>query len=124
MKKIYFILIMLLSVGILSSCGEYPQYEYAVGKHLPDSLIDEYENFIIETTSAASFHMSGGDYEDPEDLVRQAKYIADDIYMKRVDGLRVRPCNGCYAPFVPYYMLTPREYDIFIELKQQQYNKQ
>jgi hypothetical protein len=91
-KKITNIVIYTLLISILTSCYDdvvkYPQYSLDTIEYVPDSLKNEYRVWIQESIRAASQHMSGGDYEDVDDTIRQAKWTADELFKVRVIGLR------------------------------------
>ena len=92
---------------VLIGCSNYPKYEIAVTTKVPDSLNQRREQFIIEVVRAASLHMTGGDYEDPEDVIEEADNIFIGMYATPVKGLRVWNCHGCYPEFI-----TPKEMDV------------
>lgn len=77
------VLSFFLAVGFsLVACEETNTDRYTLMESsvLPDSNKQKYADFIQATVSAASSHMSGGDYEDPEDLVREATRTAYQLY--------------------------------------------
>ena len=94
---------------LLTACEEYPKYYRTYQKVMPDSLEQEKQKFIIDLVSAASFHMTGGDYEDPEDVIQQAAYTFDEIHSKRVEGLMRIDHHGAYGDFIPYNKLDSAE---------------
>ena len=92
MKVLCYILLILsflLLVFSLISCEEKQEihYRYKTIKVVPDSLKEKQQLFVVETVKAASFHMTGGDYEDPEDVIQQAKTTFEDIHGIPVEGL-------------------------------------
>lgn len=112
--------LLALSIG-LASCTkeERVTYAYDIAHILPDSLRDKKAQYIKDVVSAASFHMSAGDYEDPEDLVYAAGNSFDNIYKKQVEGLRIRIKDISYSQFVPIFALDSAQKVIFNELKPQ-----
>lgn len=72
---------------------------------------------LRDIVEAGSKHMTGGDYEDPEDLVYATKNTLEDLYSRRVDGLYVRHGDAMSAEFTPYFQLLPEERPIYDSLK-------
>lgn len=83
------LILVILSI-LLSSCGEekYPKYSLISIEFIPDSLKSEHRKFIVETISAASYHMNGGDYEDVDETIAQAERTANKIFRSKIIGLR------------------------------------
>lgn len=111
--KIIFAIAFLSLIG----CDEYPKHVLGVRSNVPDSLKDKQANFVIETTKAASFHMTGGDYEDPEDVIEKANEIFERIYSVEVDGMFTYPGHGAHPTFTQESDLTPSQLIIYKELK-------
>jgi hypothetical protein len=57
-------------------------------EYVPDSLKIVHREWIKETVRAASQNMSGGDYEDADETIEQAKITADELFAKRVIVLK------------------------------------
>lgn len=93
----------------LCSCDKFPKYICSTQNVVPDSLKDKRAEFVIEATRAASYHMTGGDYEDPEDVLNGANNIFEKIYSVEVRGLYIIPCHACNGVFVPENELTPEQ---------------
>lgn len=112
-------------VCTLVSCSEadrqsrevYPKYSYTTKKEIPDSLRDDMAKWITETVSAASLHMSGGDYEDPEDLIEKTTEAAESLFERDVEGLHVLNNKDSYWVFIPYDKLTENQKVIFNDVK-------
>ncbi len=96
-----------------------PEYRYAVGDIIPDSNKVKMAEWITKTVSATNLQMTGGDYEDPEDVIEQAEETAERLFTMRVDGLEVRNSNQEYFRFVPKQNLTPSQLKIYEQLKTQ-----
>lgn len=113
------LLLIFMSI-VLLGCGE---HEYKLSEYsdyyLPDSNKAKYAEFIQKTVAAASFHMSGGNYEDPEDVINAAKNIAMDLYgVETYNMLR----DGY---FVRFEKMTPREsliYDSLLKVRTRNMN--
>lgn len=77
---------------VFASCTypneRYPRYSLETIEYVPDSLKVEHRLWITETIRAASQHMTGGDYEDVDVTIRQAKWTADKLFELSVVGLR------------------------------------
>jgi len=90
-NKLRYSLYAVLACVLLSSCSEkqdYPIYSIKTVEYIPDSLKAEHSKWITETIRAASQHMTGGDYEDVDATIRQAKWTADELFELKVIGLR------------------------------------
>lgn len=90
MKKIF----ALLSLIIIVSCGPRVDhsnteiiYDYATRKIMPDSNKIKMAEWITKTVSATNFHMTGGDYEDPEDMIDELEDVGEDLFSVEVEGL-------------------------------------
>jgi hypothetical protein len=93
MKNIITItLFTICSLFLFTSCETkketYPKYSLTKVEYVPDSLKVEYRTWITETIRAASEHMSGGDYENINQTIVQAKWTADELFEVSVIGLR------------------------------------
>ena len=78
------VLLLLFNLGVvLIACdidNKQPLYVLVESRVLPDSNKQKYADFIQSTVAAASHHMTGGDYEDPEDLVDEVTRTAYRLY--------------------------------------------
>ncbi len=88
---------------------------------IPDSLRPAMADWIKETVRAASFHMTGGDYEDPEDVIEEAEEVAERLFARSFtsEGLRFIRYDASFTEDVPYEKLTNYEKKVFEELKKQ-----
>ena len=89
--KLSYTLYFVLACVFLTSCSsdnEYPRYTLETIKYVPDSLKIEHRTWVTETIRAASQYMTGGDYEDVDVTIRQAKWTADELFQVGVVGLR------------------------------------
>lgn len=90
-NKLRYSLYAVLACVFLPSCSEdikYPIYSIEKIKYVPDSLKAEHRAWITETIRAASQHMTGGDYEDVDETIIEAKRTADRLFQVNVIGLR------------------------------------
>lgn len=110
MKK----LILLLSIFLVGCTKEYSIYSN--GSYIPENKKAEYAEFIQKTVSAASYRMTTSDYEDPEDVIREAKRTANELYGKPTYGLRVLNCFECPIYRTNYGNMTTEERHIFDSL--------
>ncbi len=93
----------------LTSCMDEPsrlEYRYAMGSYMPDSLKEKYAEWITKTVSASNLHMTGGDYEDPEDVIQQAERTGERIFSIQTEGLETRQDSRSYWEFIPKNRLT------------------
>jgi hypothetical protein len=113
---------IVISFGILSllcflivSCGTskdengrplYPKYEVGSYRLVPDSLRHKQREWITKTVAAASNHMTGGDYEDPEDLVDEVTEESYTVFSVDVATLSVKTCSDCYWDNLDPRLLT------------------
>jgi len=92
MKLFKNLITLTLSLLFLTSCNDsrnvYPKYTIVKIEYIPDSLKVDHRVWITETIRSASQHMTGGDYEDVDATIRQAKWTADDLFSVSVIGLR------------------------------------
>ena len=95
-------------------------YVYTYGDVLPDSSRKDMAKWITETVKSASQQMTGGDYEDPEDLIEQCEETGLRLFQVRVEGLNIRKKSNGYFEFVPKYELTQKQLLIFNDLKNKQ----
>jgi len=86
-KYFLYTLLALVFVGCADTI-EYPRYSLETIEYIPDSLKVEHRTWITETIRAASQHMTGGDYEDVDVTIRQAKWTADDLFEVSIVGLK------------------------------------
>lgn len=82
----------ILLVCVFTSCSyqteTYPRYSLETIEYIPDTLKVEHRTWIKETIRAASQYMTGGDYEDVDVTIRQAKWTADELFQESIVGLR------------------------------------
>jgi hypothetical protein len=90
-KKLSYAIYIVLACALFTSCSDgvkYPRYTLETIEYVPDSLKVEHRVWVTETIRAASQHMTGGDYEDVDVTIRQAKWTADELFGVSVIGLR------------------------------------
>ena len=114
------ILIFLFAIAVIS-CGtpqhQGPTYYYSTELKIPDSLKEKHAQYIKELVSASNFHMTGGDYEDPEDVIAKAESVADRVYGVEVEGLDMVVPNSYTRKFIPADQLTPELKNMLDSLK-------
>lgn len=81
-------------------------------------------NFITQTCSSLSYHMSGGDYEHPDEVLIEARRTAEHIYVPYVDC--ITSCLDCsfygggYEGYArATWEMTKQDSIIYNKLKQQ-----
>lgn len=96
----------------------YIRYEIVV----PDSMRLIMAKWITETVAAASSRMTGGDYEDPEDLVEEVSDQGKKIFgeKREVISLAYVPKGGTYSgrEVVGIENFTPQQRKIYDFLAQ------
>ena len=112
------LLLLTLAIGMMG-CGTEPKvkYSYGIESITPDSLKDKKAQYIKDLVSAASLHMSAGDYESPENLVYAASRCFDGIYNVDVEGLTIRHEDIYMPQFIPFDKLTKEQKIIFNDVK-------
>lgn len=74
--------------------------------------------FIENLVSKSNFHMTGGDYEDPEDVINQAQQTALEMYGTKVLGLSVDiNDDGFSDKFIPTTEFSKKDSIIYNYLK-------
>lgn len=102
----------------------YPLYKYDISTYTSDSMQRTRAEWIKETVRAADQHLSAGDYEDVDDVIRQVNYTSEELFTKRGEGLRIIRSEEEYSPkFIPYEQLTSNEKIIFENLKAQNHGR-
>ena len=112
MKKL-----ILLFCVMLVGCGV--EYQLGEQKVVPDSLKTKYSDFILESVKNASNQLTTSDYEDPEDVLRQAEITGKNIWGVNKLGLDIR-YTGQYWVFKSVEELDSAELVIYQELRKQQ----
>jgi len=117
-----FVLVILISIVFLYGCSEnnskYPRYEYAIDYYCPDTMQIKMNDWIKETIRATNQHLSAGDYENPDEVIRQAKSTAKELFHIRAEGLHIIKYEGEYMPeFIPQERMTDWEKELFIRLR-------
>lgn len=81
-----YIILIICSMAIASCHFEQPKqesrYKLISRKIVPDSLKDDMAKWITSTVSASNSHMTGGDYEDPEDVVEEVTDRAETLFSR------------------------------------------
>jgi hypothetical protein len=96
------------------------EYEYEVQEILPDSNKLKMAKWITETVSASNHQMTGGDYEDPEDVIEELQDVGEDLFSVKVEGLkRIKKRSGQVVDFyfIPKSELTPEQLKIFSTIR-------
>lgn len=113
-KTILFLCILLVFV----SCDNktYPYYQLGNGTYVPDSNKVKLADFITKTVSATNLNMTGGDYEDPEDVIVQAERTGEKLFGVNTVGLIVHDTDNSYGEFIPKSRLSDKQLIIFNNL--------
>lgn len=81
-------IILCLSTACHNDVVKYPIYSLVKIGYVPDSLKVEHREWITSAIKAASQNMTGGDYEDVDQTIIQAKWTADELFEVNIIGLR------------------------------------
>lgn len=120
MKRLIFFLlisIILVSCGKNESQPKKPKidYQYTQMSVVPDSNVVKMREWILKTVEATNRSMTGGDYEDPEDVIEQAEETAKRIFSVKVDALEF--LKDGYYHNLPQERMTKEELHIMDSLK-------
>lgn len=113
------LIVVLLIASSLFNCGNKSPVAYSLIslEYVPDSLKAKHREFITETIRAASQHMTGGDYEDVDQTIIQAKRTADQVFAVSVMGLEKRVNNNSWDNIkLRPEQFTPHEKHLFDSL--------
>jgi hypothetical protein len=72
--------------------------------------------FITETVRANAAHLTGGDIEDPEDILRVAQGVAEDLFAQPVALLRIGYPDREYDETKARWELNPAERAVYQRL--------
>lgn len=121
-KKLFLLLISISFLLISCGIGENKKtkvkkivYSYTQITFVPDSNIVEMRAWITKTVEATNKNMTGGDYEDPEDVIEQAEETAERLFSIKEDALQILS-NG-YWSTIPKNRMTKEELHILDSLK-------
>ena len=121
MKKM---IVFVLGMFLLAGCGDKDYYLSYGGQVVPDSNKTKYTDYVQKTIAAASFHMTTADYEDPEDLFREAKVSANELFAVDYYDLSCRGF-GCDVQYVKFDQMTTEEskiYDSLLNVRTKNFN--
>jgi hypothetical protein len=90
-------------------------YSYYIKDIVPDSNKEKLKLFILDGIKNTNFHMSGGDYEDPEDVAESLENIGTRLYSVQKEGLLIK--TEIYNDFKEKSSLDSNELLIFNILK-------
>lgn len=115
--KIKFLLLILTTLII--GCGpDRYTYQYSTVEYLPDSNKAKYAEWVKNTVSASNFHMTGGDYEDPEDVVDEIKEEGYNLFTVTEDAIIIYNRNS-YISQIGKHEMTKSQLQILDSLKNQ-----
>lgn len=123
MRKILIFLLINVSF-LLISCGfnenkksTKPEivYSYTQITTIPDSNLVKMRDWIIKTVEATNKNMTGGDYEDPEDVIEQVEETANRLFSVKEDALQILSNN--YWKIITKDRMSKRELEILDSLK-------
>ena len=113
MKK-YLIIISSSILLLFNSCVEphekEPKYKLGYREIIPDSNKSKYTKFIVDATSAASLHLSAGDYEDPEDVIEEINDIAINLFTVKTPVLESDKNSDYWNEINPVEMTSRERY--------------
>ena len=109
MKKLVLILALVMA---FVSCSDnrvtYPKYVLDKVSYVPDSLKIEHREYVVKIISSASSHMSGGDYEDVDITIIQAKRTADELFSTYTVGLTKYIDEG----YSNHFQIAPKDFTL------------
>lgn len=118
--KIIFLLSLVLS--IYSCKPREPKlkvtYSLITIRFVPDSLKDKQRLWVVEAIKSASQHMTGGDYEDVDETIDQARITSEDLFEVEELGLIKKIADVNYQDVqILYKNMTPYEKKVMDSLK-------
>ena len=108
-------IIIILFLFLLVSCETYPKYSIYESYVLNDSLKSKKLDFITRTMSATNFHLSAGEYNNPEDVVRELNKVFNQTYEEKITGLKIHFSNT-NSIRIPKDKLDPNQLVIYNRL--------
>jgi len=114
MKKLLLILLIPFMMGCEKN--EYPKYKLVVIDYVPDSLIIEYRQWVLDATSASSFHLSTTKYKNVGEALYDARNVGYNLFGIESEALRISLSQYQYYD-IPYCKLTEKQKGIFNSLK-------
>jgi len=99
---------------LLAACNNTKTYSLAVKDTLPDSNKVRVNELATKIISGTNFHLTAGDYEDPEDVINEAFSEARALYSVKVPCLCV--VEGGYYHYLLYEECSPYQKQIFDSL--------
>ena len=116
-------LFLFLMLSLLVSCKQanlpkYTNYSIDTEEIILSENKEKATIFIENLVSKSNFHMTGGDYEDPEDVINQAQQTALEMYGTKVLGLSVDiNDDGFSDKFIPTTEFSKKDSIIYNYLK-------
>lgn len=98
--RLFSTLLSILAIAVLAvSCHraapvKYPIYKLAYAEEIPDSALEKYRSFVKDLTQSASYHLTGGDIEDQEDVIHEAERVARRTYQVMMPHLVIHKNSG------------------------------
>ena len=94
---------------------EYPKYMYYTRSVVPDTMKPKMAQWITETIRASNQQMTGGGYEDPEDVIEATGELAERLFSVEVEGLNSLASGYDQWVFTPVGRLSPRQRKMFVD---------
>jgi hypothetical protein len=88
MKKILFLLVVLICLVSCEKPPKYPRYTLVRTYCVPDSLKSKQREWIKETIRASNQHLTAGDYEDIDETIQQVEHTSNNLFEVSVFALR------------------------------------
>ncbi len=88
MKKILFLLAVIICLVSCEKPPKYPRYTLERVYYVPDSLKSQQREWIKESIRASNQHLTAGDYEDIDETIEQVERTSNNLFEVSVIGLR------------------------------------
>lgn len=108
-----FISIVFIFLLILPSCSKIDADDNETVTYqriIPDSKREKAAEWVRSVVEAAyKYGHNGGDLDDPEDVVAEARRTARDIFGELTIGISIHRSWVGYIEFIPYEKCSPRQ---------------
>ena len=84
---------------------------------IPEHLKIEHRNWVKETISNASYHLTAGKYKNVDETIEQIEETAYHLFSETEDGLMVKASNSSQSEFIPLSQLNKDQKKVYDSIK-------